>query len=122
MRSNTDAPTKVANDEIQIFVLFVDAMSIAPGNGPVVQSMPYAYARHKWRATYTCKWRKFIDYARIGYKGPAVLALLTVNHIGNLVGYQTSKIAGVIMHDATMDGVLKHAFVDFVNSAFYGFY
>ena len=37
--------------------------------------------------------------------------------VGNLIGYQAAEVAGVIVHDTPLQGVVQHFFIDLIDAS-----
>ena len=108
---HADAAAHVADDEVQVFILLAYLLGKATGDGTLVQGMPDADASHERRTADTGIVVQLVDNARISNKRAA-----TGNGAGNIVGNETTQIAGVIVHGDARMSVVEHLLIDFIDA------
>ena len=108
-----NAAAEMADDEVEVFISLPYLLREAVGDGPLVQGVPDADARHDGRTADTGQRRQLVHHARVGDEAAAVGYLACY-----LIGDETPQVAGVLV-----DGVLhvvEHAAVDFIHAAGHG--
>ena len=105
------AAAEVANDEVQVLILFPDALGVPPCNGALVQSVPDADARHERRPADAGFRQQLVHHARVGN----VCLAARAEFGGQFGGDDAAQVAGVFSHGVV--SVVAHLAVHAVNAS-----
>ena len=100
----------MADDEVQVFILFTYLIGKTSGDGALIQSVPDADAVHERRSADASIIVQFVNHTRIGNETTA-----TGNVFRYFIRDDATQIAGVFVNGRPR--IIEHLLVDFIYTA-----